>query len=1089
MASIAVYFKPVSILGQQTPYYHEFLIYTDDNGNQYIARGGPSSNQNTSIDDSSSTPAGNGGPAPFGYIFTQVTAYNSMAPDYAPPGTYSYQVLEQGTQAQLAPIWNNIVTFINNINSENYIYDFTGPNSNSVVHSALVSAGVPLPTGDSLDGKFPAPGADISLNLTNSSGEAALLQNISSRAEQDLTTAANQFETAAANGIATAENALHGAVNAITGAYSDLSSYLTGNSVADGVTSASNSNGTETLSLQDKSDIFDSADNLLASNIQNLSGGILDYIFNPSNSDLTEIVTTKTNNGDAVYASDTGVNAFSDTTDIESGATVSVQSFEQLPNADQSFVFGGSGDSLVIDDPSNFTGVVSNFLPGDTIDLTGVIATGATIGADNILTVFDGSDVVGTLSLDPNQKFTGEGFVESSDNDGGTNLTVAAIDPAPAGGVGLDPGGDYVVSSLAENFGYPSISWTAVATSNYAGTSDNWSAYSGSMASVISDAGNGLPAFTNSILAALDAPSTYSSLGVEGPPQFNATSADQLAATKSIRYSFSSPVPSSTSFLLWDPGSYDYYYTDGPNYQKDDDYDVTYVYGPYTFDVSASLNGKAVSTAGFTFSIESPSYSSPGGSYSIDAAAGEITVNNYNPYEFPDAVIVITPNTPIDAIEVSADTLYNDDWGLAVPTAIACFAAGTRILTPRGKVEIEELVSGDLVQSQGAGVTWITWMGRRRVDCRRHPKPHEVWPVRIMPGAFGPGMPHRDLWLSPDHAVFAEGVLIPIRYLINGTTIVQEARDEVTYWHIELAQHDLLMAEGLPCESYLDTGTRSSFSNGGSVLRLHADFSGGAYCKAVWEASACAPLRIEGPAVHRVLTRLRRRARELGFTKRIPNCRSSPGPRVKLTSDLAELIRPAWYLAANQDVAAAGADATTHYTNHGRFEGRRPCPEVDLFRALGLIDPGSFIFTMPDVVTAGVDPVEHFAAIGWTERRIPNPYFDTGWYLDTHDVPAGMNPLLHYLLFGENQGLPPSRHFDPAWYRKRYGIKPTASPLAHYLMHRRTQRVSPHPFFDVVAYRRAHASTMRPGRDPYAHFLAVTQVKTEDEDQATAVAA
>jgi hypothetical protein len=100
-----------------------------------------------------------------------------------------------------------------------------------------------------------------------------------------------------------------------------------------------------------------------------------------------------------------------------------------------------------------------------------------------------------------------------------------------------------------------------------------------------------------------------------------------------------------------------------------------------------------------------------------------------------------------------------------------------------------------------------------------------------------------------------------------------------------------------------------------------------------------------------------------------------------------------------------------------------------------------------------------------------------------------MNPLLHYLLFGENQGLPPSRHFDPAWYRKRYGIKPTASPLAHYLMHRRTQRVSPHPFFDVVAYRRAHASTMRPGRDPYAHFLAVTQVKTEDEDQATAVAA
>ena len=52
---------------------------------------------------------------------------------------------------------------------------------------------------------------------------------------------------------------------------------------------------------------------------------------------------------------------------------------------------------------------------------------------------------------------------------------------------------------------------------------------------------------------------------------------------------------------------------------------------------------------------------------------------------------------------------------------------------------------------------------------------------------------------SPDHAVFIDGVLIPVRYLINGRTIVQEPADEVTYYHVELPRHDVIFAEGLPC--------------------------------------------------------------------------------------------------------------------------------------------------------------------------------------------------------------------------------------------------------------------------------------------------
>ena len=56
-------------------------------------------------------------------------------------------------------------------------------------------------------------------------------------------------------------------------------------------------------------------------------------------------------------------------------------------------------------------------------------------------------------------------------------------------------------------------------------------------------------------------------------------------------------------------------------------------------------------------------------------------------------------------------------------------------------------------------------------------------------GTFGPGQPVVDLYLSPDHAVFVEGVLIPIRYLVNGRSIAPVRTDKITYYHVELPRH------------------------------------------------------------------------------------------------------------------------------------------------------------------------------------------------------------------------------------------------------------------------------------------------------------
>ena len=189
---------------------------------------------------------------------------------------------------------------------------------------------------------------------------------------------------------------------------------------------------------------------------------------------------------------------------------------------------------------------------------------------------------------------------------------------------------------------------------------------------------------------------------------------------------------------------------------------------------------------------------------------------------------------------------------------VACFAAGTRILTARGEVAVEALAVGDLVWSRGGGLTPVRWLGRRHIDCRLHARPRDVAPVRVLAGALAPGVPHRDLLLSPDHAVFVEGVLIPVRYLVNGRTVRREAVDAVTYHHVELAAHDVILAEGLACESYLDTGNRAIFENAKSQQ------AGAAFALAVWETGACAPLVLKGKELVAARRRLLARAEELG---------------------------------------------------------------------------------------------------------------------------------------------------------------------------------------------------------------------------------
>jgi autotransporter passenger strand-loop-strand repeat protein len=178
----------------------------------------------------------------------------------------------------------------------------------------------------------------------------------------------------------------------------------------------------------------------------------------------------------------------------------------------------------------------------------------------------------------------------------------------------------------------------------------------------------------------------------------------------------------------------------------------------------------------------------------------------------------------------------------AIPGA-QCYRSGTRILTNRGEVAVEALRIGDLVHTVlGEDTAPIIWVGRREVDCASHPQPRKVWPVRVSAGVFGPGRPHTDLFLSPDHAVYVVDVLIPVRHLINGSTIMQVPVERVTYYHLELAEHDVVLAEGLSAESFLDMRDGSQYASRPGPVRLYPDFSAG-----MWEAFGCAPLIVTGP--------------------------------------------------------------------------------------------------------------------------------------------------------------------------------------------------------------------------------------------------
>jgi len=168
----------------------------------------------------------------------------------------------------------------------------------------------------------------------------------------------------------------------------------------------------------------------------------------------------------------------------------------------------------------------------------------------------------------------------------------------------------------------------------------------------------------------------------------------------------------------------------------------------------------------------------------------------------------------------------------SVLTNVVCFLAGTLIATPDGDRAIESLKVGDEIATK-SGIHKIKFVCRssRKISCLID---LGRLPICIQAGAFGDAGPTQDLWISPSHAVLVMGHLVEASALLNWTTVTQPdfpGSPVVTYYNIELENHEITRANGLEVETYYanwrgDGYSRVDWDNYDDYIALYGESNG-----------------------------------------------------------------------------------------------------------------------------------------------------------------------------------------------------------------------------------------------------------------------
>jgi hypothetical protein len=161
----------------------------------------------------------------------------------------------------------------------------------------------------------------------------------------------------------------------------------------------------------------------------------------------------------------------------------------------------------------------------------------------------------------------------------------------------------------------------------------------------------------------------------------------------------------------------------------------------------------------------------------------------------------------------------------ATALGCSCLLKGTKISTPSGDRLVQELQIGDEVHTLD-GCKTIKWIGFNKFTKEEgRAWQDSVMPVRVARFAIDDHSPHSDLYLSPLHCIFFNEALIPVKYLINGTSVAQGVPSDMSaieYYHIELDTHEVIYAEGASVESFIECDSeREFFSNFVQYERLY----------------------------------------------------------------------------------------------------------------------------------------------------------------------------------------------------------------------------------------------------------------------------
>ncbi|MDI2091328.1 Hint domain-containing protein [Commensalibacter oyaizuii] len=194
---------------------------------------------------------------------------------------------------------------------------------------------------------------------------------------------------------------------------------------------------------------------------------------------------------------------------------------------------------------------------------------------------------------------------------------------------------------------------------------------------------------------------------------------------------------------------------------------------------------------------------------------------------------------------------------------VSCFLAGTLIETVSGGRPVEQLTVGDEVIVYKDRVKThrkVVWTGYNHVKVNSNVFSDITnYPIRILKNAIADNVPFKDLLVTSEHCLFIEDKFIPVRMLVNNSTIFYDKTiTEYTYYHFETDDHSIVVADGALTESYLDTGNRSNFISDTNVISIVNK-------NKRWGQDSAAPLVTAREIVEPLYRKFTKRSEEIGY--------------------------------------------------------------------------------------------------------------------------------------------------------------------------------------------------------------------------------